>query len=336
VQKQIITVLKKGGLVIFPSDTVYGLLADATNEQAVKKLIQFKNRPWGKPISVFVDSFLMLEKLVDVNNSQLSLLKNLLPGPFTVILKSKGQVVSLLESEKKTLGIRLPSYPFITDLVKSFGKPITATSANLAGRPPHYSVTSLFNSLPKQKRDLIDLTVDVGDLPHNKTSTIVDLTEPEIKMLRKGDLVFDQKNSFISQSPEQTKKIAQYIFQKNFSSEKPLVFILQGELGTGKTVFAKGLGEQLGLEKIISPTFVIYYEYPIKSGKFFHFDLYQIADKEELENFKIEKMLVPGNILCFEWGEKSSTIIDLLKKKAKVVYVEMEYINEKERRIKYL
>ena len=172
-------------------------------------------------------------------------------------------------------------------------------------------------------------------MPHNKTSTIIDLTQSEIKTLRKGDLVFNQENYFISESPEQTKKIAQHIFKKNFTAEKPLVFILQGELGTGKTVFVKGLGEQFGLEKIISPTFVIYYEYVIKSGKFFHFDLYQIEDKKELESFEIEKMLLPGNILCFEWGEKSEEIINLLKDKAKVVFVKMEYVNESERKIKY-
>ena len=162
-QKQIITVLKKGGLVVFPSDTVYGLLTDATNETAVKKLIQFKNRPWGKPISVFVDSFLRLEKLAEVDKKQLALLKNILPGPFTVILKSKKQVCNLLESEKQTLGLRFPHFSLVTDLVKAYGKPLTATSANLSGQSPHYSVESLLKTLPKQKKELLDLIVDMGN-----------------------------------------------------------------------------------------------------------------------------------------------------------------------------
>jgi tRNA threonylcarbamoyl adenosine modification protein YjeE len=100
-------------------------------------------------------------------------------------------------------------------------------------------------------------------------------------------------------------------------------------MGVGKTVFVKGIGEKLGINNIVSPTYVIYYEYK----NFYHFDLYQIEDREEFGHLGIDKFLVPGNTLCFEWGEKAGEIIDLLSDKGNIVYIEMKYISESEREI---
>jgi len=330
-----INVLENGGLVIFPSDTVYGLLCDATNEEAVKKLIQFKNRPPGKAISVFCD-FNLLNELVKITKGQEKIIKEILPGPFTIILPSKHKVCKLLESEKGTLGIRIPKYQLINQLIQRYKKPVTATSANLANRPSRYSIKTLLNELSGKQRQMIDLVIDFGQLPRNKPSTVVDLTQPNVKILRQGDVVFSETKTFLSKSVDKTKSIARGVIlseAKNLAKRKlnkPLIFIIEGEMGVGKTVFVKGIGESLGIKNIISPTFVIYYEY----GNFYHFDLYQIEDKEEFKHLKIDKLLKPKNILCFEWGEKAGEIIDLLKSKGKIIYVKMEYVNEKEREIK--
>lgn len=326
-------ILNQGGLVIFPSDTVYGALVDATNEKAVKKLIEFKNRPPGKPISIFVSDFEMLKKQLIINSQNLVILQKILPGSFTIVLRSKHNVSRLLESEKKTLGVRLVKYQLVLDLVKKFGKPITATSANLAGKSPHYSVKTLLNNLPKRKKLLIDLIIDAGKLPKNKPSTVIDLTTSEIKIIRKGNLDFLSSKKFVSKSPEETKKIAGKLLKDFLKIKQPLVFIIQGDLGVGKTVFVKGLGEKLGIDNIISPTFVVYYEYDIKNRKFFHLDLYNVEEKEEFKQINIEKMLRPGNILCFEWGEKTGEILDLLKNKVKIIYIKMKYLNESSREI---
>ncbi len=334
-----INVLKKGGLVIAPSDTVYGLLVDATNEQAVKKLIQFKNRPPGKPISVFVSDFSMMKKVAQVTPKQELILKELLPGPFTVILKSMHKVSRLLESEKGTLGIRIPRYQLINRLIREFGRPVTATSANMSGHPPHYSIDSLVRELPQSKKSLIDLIIDVGKLPHNKPSTVIDLTTPSIKIVRKGDIVRTAAQSFISSSDRETKKIGQYLLQKYSAeiSKKSLIFIIEGELGVGKTVMVKGIAEKLGINNIISPTFVVYYEYKVTGQNIkllYHFDLYQVQEADEFKYLHVKNLLKPRALLCFEWGEKAGEIIDMLKSKAKIVYIEMKYVNEKERRIK--
>ena len=154
---------------------------------------------------------------------------------------------------------------------------------------------------------------------------------------------FVNVQTFISKSEEETKMIAHNVISsesfdfaqgrfresRNLAKRKPLIFIIEGELGVGKTIFVKGIGESLGINNIISPTYVIFYEY----GNFYHFDLYQIQDKEEFKYLKLKKFLKPGNILAFEWGEKAGEIYDLLKKKGKIIYVKMKYINDSKREI---
>lgn len=331
-QAEVLKILQKGGLVVFPSDTVYGLLIDATNEEAVHKLMEFKSRPAGKPISVFVTEK-KLKDLVQVSNKQHKMFSSLLPGPFTFILKSRHKVSKLLESEKGTLGVRIPDYKPVNELVEKFDKPLTATSANVSGRAPHYSIDSLLKQLSVKKRKLIDLLVDAGKLPRNKPSTIVDLTMPKLKVLRQGDFKVSETKTFISKSVVQTITIAKDLLKKQ-TARQPLIFILQGELGVGKTIFVKGIGEALGIDDIISPTFIVYYEYEIKKGKLVHVDLYNLTDSEEFKYLGLEKYLRPGNILCFEWGEKAEPLIDVLRKKGRVIFVKMDYMNEDIRKIK--
>lgn len=340
--KEALDVLRNGGLIVGPSDTVYGLYVDATNQKAVEKLISFKNRPWGKPISVFVADYPMMEKEVKIGKGQRPILDELLPGPFTVILNSRHLVSKLLESEKGTLGIRIPEYNLVRAIVSRFARPMTATSANLSGRPPHYSVDTLLKELPESKKGLIDLIIDAGKLPRNKPSTVVDLVSPQLKIVRSGDVVFKDSKTYISESPAQTKKIAQHVFKKLSAlhkSKEPLIFIIQGDLGAGKTVFVKGIAENLGIEKIISPTYVIYYEYDVQNKtsplkKLIHLDLYAIQDSEEFKHLGIQDYLKKGVLFCFEWGEKAGEIMDQLKKKGKVVFVSLKYLDESKREIK--
>lgn len=332
--EKIVQTLRKGGLVVFPTDTVYGLLVDATNEQAVKKLIQFKDRVPGKAISVFVSDFDMMKNSVEIGNNE-SFIQELLPGPYTIILPAKHATSKLLESEKGTLGIRIPRYEHITKLVKAFKKPVTATSANLSGDSPHYSISSLLKSLSKQKQQLIDLIIDGGELPRNKPSTVIDLTMPEVTILRHGEKSYlgGVEGAISTSSPEETKSIAKHLAEKLCGNvtDKPLIFIIEGELGAGKTVFVKGIGEYFGLHDIISPTFVVYYEYGIRKNpwkKFIHFDLYNIQEDEEFVHLGIKQYVEKGNILCFEWGEKAGKIYDELKKKGEIVRVKIAYEEE--------
>lgn len=308
--------LKKDALVVFPSDTVYGLAANALSQKAVKQLLEFKDRPRGKAISIAVKNLAELNKYVHVNN--LPLLETLLPGPFTIVLPAKHKTVKELEAEDQTLGVRIPNHPFVSQLTAKLDFPITATSANISGRGPHYSISSLLNTLSNKKKQLLELVVDFGTLPHNPPSTVINLKQDSVKILRTGALRFCLVEKIISKNETETKNLAAKLLKKyqHFLLTKPLLFILKGELGAGKTIFTKGLGEALGITNIVSPTFVIYYEYLVKNKfveRLHHFDLYRLENKEDFNVLGIDKLLQPRNILVFEWGEKIGPYQQLIR-----------------------
>lgn len=359
VLKKTAEIILGGGLVVFPSDTVYILAVDPTNENGVEKLLNFKNRWTGKAISVAVFDNKMAFDYVKINKNGESLYTNLLPGPFTIVSEGKHKVVKGIEAENGTLGIRIPDNRYIKDLIKILGKPITATSANLSGRTPNYSIVSFLRSLSNKKKDMIDLIVDAGKLPKNKPSTVIDATEPEIKILRRGDLIAGKSTNLISKSEKETEKIAEFLFKKQSSTpslkegrksleqNKPIVFLLSGDLGCGKTVFSRKIGHLLGVkEKITSPTFVIYNEYKIKNDqylisndqvkKFVHADLYKITTGRDLEEIKFLDLFSKNTISCIEWPENmGEKMLEKLKQKAKIVSINFEYVDEKTREIKY-
>ena len=381
---QSLLVLRSGGLIVFPSDTVYGLLADSTNPKTIDKLLYFKQRPMGKAISVFVADKKMAEEYViiskldsnEINQNANNIIKNLLPGPFTIICNSRHKTDSRLEAENGTLGIRIPDYPLIAELLNQFGKPITATSANVSGNPPVHSISALVKSLSKKKKSALNLVVDAGILPKNKPSTVIDTTTGQLKTLRIGNLLPRTSRSLISKSERETKELARFLatkfIKKNLS--RPLVFLLEGDLGAGKTIFAKGLGKALGVkEEVTSPTYTLCYEYQInpptgklelfatassndsslssfdteehcpnmteantKPGKFIHYDLFRLETSEELKEINFLDSFSCGNIYAIEWPERmSAEIISALKNLAEIVYIKIKTLSESEREISW-
>lgn len=359
-------VLNNGGLVVFPTDTVYGLLADATSPKAVGKLLAFKGRPTGKAISVFASGEKMAEEYVTINQNAKNIINNLLPGPFTVICQSRHQTDPRLEAENGTLGFRIPDYPLINKLLTAYGLPLTATSANISSTPPHYSTESLLKNLSENKKGLLSLIVDAGKLPKNKPSTVIDTTSGQLITLRLGDFLPVTSNSLISKSEKQTLDLAGFILSKiiNKSTGKPLVFLLQGDLGAGKTIFTKGLAKALGIkETVVSPTYTICYEYKVISTKFpqlstdypiiqrlssdterqdrnikslVHYDLYRLESSEELKEISFLESIKPGNIYAIEWPEKiDEQTLSKLKETAQVIYVKINHLSKNQREISW-
>jgi len=243
--KQAVAVLRKGGLVIYPTETCYGIGGDATNLKAVKKVLEFKGSRGGKPISVAVSDKEMAKKYVVINKTADNLYQEFLPGPLTVVSKSKGKTIRVLEAGKETLGIRIPGYPLVIKIIKEFGRPITSTSANTSGKKTPYCLKDVLKYTSKKKLELIDLFLDGNRLPFHSPSTVVDTTLNEPTILRRGEIKISRNkpNSFISNSEAETKKIAQDILEKHLKllSKKSLIFALQGELGSGRPNLPKAL-----------------------------------------------------------------------------------------------
>jgi len=263
--KKTLEVLNSGGLFVYPTETCYGIGADATNEKAIQKLLSYKTRREGKPFSVVMAKKEMARKYVELNDMAENIYDNYLPGPVTVVSKSLGGVVKAVESESGTLGIRVPDFDLILEISKKFKKPFTATSANMSYDPKPYSIENLLKNLPEKKKNLIDLILDAGELEKNEVSTVVDTTLNTMNVLREGKFNFEkslkEKNLILSAKTKNefetisfgTTAMLKYM---DDIQKKCVVFLLCGELGSGKTQFAKGIAKQLKIQKNIkSPTY---------------------------------------------------------------------------------
>lgn len=321
-----ISVLQNGGLVIFPCETVYGIAVDSQNPEAVKRLNDFKQRPLGKPYAIMCSSQEMVEKYVDLNDSAKNLYKTFLPGPVTVISKSKGNLAKGIESEFGTAGVRIPDYKFMLDLIEKFGQPIVATSANASYQKRPYKISDVLDNISKKQKSLIDLIIDAGELPHNEPSTVIDTTLDTPTVLRQGNIKLKDKNEVLSRSEENTQNIGKELWQKyeQYLGKRAIIFALEGEMGTGKTQFTKGLARAMGIKDVItSPTFNLVNSYGVLN----HFDVWRLTDSKELEALGFLKMIEDKNmVISIEWAEKVADLIKKYRDQVVVVWVRIKYL----------
>lgn len=186
--EQAIKILKSGGVVVYPTDTAYGLAVDATNASAVEKLYKLKGRDFKKPIHVIFPDGNWLTQLVVLSEPALILMNEFLPGPLTLVLplKAKSKSWQKLSAETGTLGIRLPNNTVSLRLVEEFGRPITTTSANISDMPACYSVAEVKKQFAKSKFQP-DFYLNGGKLPKSAPSTVVSLIK-DVKILRPGPI----------------------------------------------------------------------------------------------------------------------------------------------------
>jgi len=173
--------LKNGGILMYPTDTCYGLGADISNKSAFNKIYQIKKRNKSKPVSVIVPNIEYISNLAVVSKKQKIILKKYLPGPVTFILLSLDENLFPFSS----IGIRIPSYKTTELISKKFNYPYITTSANISSYPPAFEVKDFINQLNSSdiKPDLI---LDAGKLSKNNLSTVIDITNDKIKILRQG------------------------------------------------------------------------------------------------------------------------------------------------------
>jgi len=185
VLKEAAGVLLKGGLVAFPTETFYGLGANALDAAAVKRIFEVKGRPESKPLVVLVDSVRMAESLVkEIPAAALALMARYWPGPLTLIFRSASCLPEELTAATGTIGIRISGHPVAFELVRAAGVPITAPSANPSGEEPPVTAADVDRTL----RDRIDLILDGGPTTGGLPSTMLDVTVTPPRVIRRGAL----------------------------------------------------------------------------------------------------------------------------------------------------
>jgi L-threonylcarbamoyladenylate synthase len=182
--EQILSFLQRGGVIGFPTDTAYGLGADPFNSAAVQRIFEIKGRAETKPILLLVDSLDMANQVAHLTPQAMALAERFWPGPLTMILPARPVVPAIITAGSSTVGIRWPHAPFAQKLIRGFGKPITATSANRAGLPS--AVTPI--EVREQLEGSLEILIDGGTLPARSGSTLLDLTETPAKLLREGPI----------------------------------------------------------------------------------------------------------------------------------------------------
>lgn len=187
-------IIRKGGIVAFPTETVYGLGADAFNPLAVARVFEVKKRPYFDPFIVHVAHPLDMKKLVkEIPLNVKKLTERFWPGPLTVVLLKEEDIPDIVTAGLPTLAIRMPNHPMALSLIRESNSPIAAPSANLFG----YVSPTTAEHVREQLGDQVDLILDGGPCPVGVESTIVSFLEGNPKLLRPGGISLEEIESII-------------------------------------------------------------------------------------------------------------------------------------------
>ena len=182
---RVVDILRDGGVIIYPTDTVYGLGCDITKGKAIDRVAQIKGLRAEKANFSFIvyDLSHLADFTKPIDNQIYKLMKRNLPGPFTFILEANNNVPKILKSKKKTVGIRIPDNPIILEIVRVLGNPILTTSVHSGDVILDYTTDP--ELIDEDMGHLVDLVID-GGFGNNIPSTIVDCTGPEVTIVRQG------------------------------------------------------------------------------------------------------------------------------------------------------
>lgn len=180
--KDVAQVLNNGGVIIYPTDTIYGFGCDIFNEDAIERIYAIKKREKKKPFSFICSNFKQIGEFACMSNETFRLMKRKLPGPFTFILKASPDAPrKVVEKKRKTVGIRMPDHRICLAIVEALGHPIVTTSVNYAGADIFHDPHEIIERFGRQ----VELIIDGGRLSC-EPSTVVDLTSDEWIIVRQG------------------------------------------------------------------------------------------------------------------------------------------------------
>ncbi len=180
--KEVADSVLKGAVMIYPTDTIYGLGCDIFSKQATARISKIKKRDASKPFSIVCENIGQISEFAFLSNSGYRLLKRTLPGPYTYILEARhANMPKKMLGKRNSVGVRIPDHPICDKLIKLIGRPIVTTSVNLADDQP---LTDL-SMLSKSFSDQVDIAIDIGPILSDP-STVIDLTGEEPVVIRKG------------------------------------------------------------------------------------------------------------------------------------------------------
>jgi tRNA threonylcarbamoyl adenosine modification protein (Sua5/YciO/YrdC/YwlC family) len=178
---QAVSVLRDGGIIIYPTDTVYGLGCDVSRQEAIDRIARIKGRDPHKPFSFVCAGLSEVSLYARIPDPAYRIMKRCLPGPYTFVLRGTKQIPRGLRSRQKTVGVRIPDHPVPGELISRLGRPIVSTSANRSGETVIMDPADPENSLV----DEVDLVLSCGPLPV-VASTVVSFTDDQAELLRAG------------------------------------------------------------------------------------------------------------------------------------------------------
>ena len=188
--EEVVTILKSDGVISVPTDTVYGICARINSSKAYLKLVSVKNRPSTKSFPVMCSDIEQIKSIATLDENALKLIKAFMPGPITLVLNKRPDVLSYINNagarETDELAIRMAPTPFLKELIKEVGSPLFLSSANKSGKDVCRSLDEIEEECPT-----LDGMV-IGDISFGEASTIVDLTGDDIKIQRQGPISEDE------------------------------------------------------------------------------------------------------------------------------------------------
>lgn len=187
--KECIQIIKQGGIVVFPTETVYGIGANALNEQAVKKIFKAKGRAQDNPLIVHVSNIDMLKRISkNINKIELKLIQEFMPGPFTLILEKQNIIPKIVSAGLNTIGIRMPSNKIAYELIDKANTPIAAPSANISGKPSGTQIEDIKEELAEK----VNVIIDGGMCEIGLESTVVKVIDNIPTILRPGKITAEE------------------------------------------------------------------------------------------------------------------------------------------------
>ena len=181
-------IIRDGGLVAFPTETVYGIGTNGLNEDACRKIFSAKVRPNEKALSLHVADLETVERVAEISPLAEKLFKNFCPGPLTIILPKKNIVPDFVTGGFHTVGIRFPDNKIALDLIKNSGCPVAASSANISGSPPPKTAEEVYKNLTGK----VEMIIDGGECKIGVSSTVIDVSTGELKILRLGSISLEE------------------------------------------------------------------------------------------------------------------------------------------------